>query len=173
MRLSKKWGLDTPEIKLSKAPLLNGEKGALALNVIRSLTMQYTAEDISQQCFGYMYFVKESLESALQSHLYYTLGYVMFNHKPVFYTAQDELKKKIKKSIVIGDALNLHAWLTTPNMEIIDLTFGTTFGIVNDKPSAIGCCSFQHYSTFNDKMMYHPQLVGDDYLRRIGAFIEF
>jgi hypothetical protein len=70
-------------------------------------------------------------------------------------------------------AINLHAWLTTPNMEIIDLTFATTYGIVNNVPSVIGRCSFQHYSAFNENMVYHPQLVGEDYLKQIGALVVF
>lgn len=58
-------------------------------------------------------------------------------------------------------------------MEIIDLTFSTTYGIVNNVPSVIGRCSFQHYSAFNENMVYHPQLVGEDYLKQIGALVVF
>ncbi|MDD1193724.1 hypothetical protein PT209_27510, partial [Klebsiella pneumoniae] len=70
-------------------------------------------------------------------------------------------------------AIDLHAWLTTPNLEIIDLTFATTYGIVNDIPSVIGRSSFQHYSEFNVNMVYHPQLIGDDYLKKIGAIVDY
>ncbi|RUT64493.1 hypothetical protein CKG00_15030 (plasmid) [Morganella morganii] len=31
----------------------------------------------------------------------------------------------------------------------------------------------KHYSTFNESMIYHPQLVGEDYLKQIGAFVDF
>lgn len=57
-------------------------------------------------------------------------------------------------------------------MEIIDLTFVTTYGIVNNKPDVIGRCAFQHYSAFDDNMVNHPQLIGDDYLKKIGALKE-
>lgn len=58
-------------------------------------------------------------------------------------------------------------------MEIIDLTFATTYGIVNNFLSVIGRCSFKHYYVVNENMIYHPQLVGEDYLKNIGVFIDF
>ncbi|MCS4269074.1 hypothetical protein [Serratia sp. BIGb0163] len=63
--------------------------------------------------------------------------------------------------------------LITPNMELIDITFSTTYGIVNDVPSVIGRFSFQHYSAFNEGMIYHPQLVGEDYWKKIGTLVGF
>ncbi len=44
---------------------------------------------------------------------------------------------------------------------------------MNDIPSVIGRSSFQHYSEFNDNMVYHPQLIGDDYLKKIGAIVDY
>ncbi|MGP2734239.1 hypothetical protein [Serratia bockelmannii] len=71
------------------------------------------------------------------------------------------------------ETINSHLWLMTPNMEIIDITFATTYGIVNDIPSVIGRCSFQHHSEFNENMVYHSQLVGEGYLKKSGAFVDF
>jgi len=69
--------------------------------------------------------------------------------------------------------ISLHAWLITPNMGVIDLTFFTIDGRVNNTPSVIGRCSFQHYSAFNENMIYCSQLVGEDCLEQIGAFVDF
>lgn len=172
VKRSKKWGLEVPKIKLNQTPFLTGDKGEAALNVIQSIASKHTPEEISQQCFGYMYCVQDALEDALQTPLYYTLGYVDYNKKPVFYTNEETLKSNLSNPMLGAGAINLHAWLTTPNMEIIDLTFATTYGIVNNVPSVIGRCAFQHYSAFNENMVYHPQLVGEDYLKQIGAFVD-
>lgn len=166
------WGLKFPDVEYSSESVLSGFRGADCLRVIQDISSQYTAEEISKQCFWYMLTIKDALQKALNTQLYYTLGYVQFNDKPVFYTPDNELKGKMLSSVEMGSALNLHAWLTTPNLEIIDLTFGTTYGIVNNNPDVIGRCAFQHYSAFDDNMVYHPQLIGDDYLRKIGALIE-
>lgn len=173
VKRSRKWKLDVPDITLSKTPLLTGEKSEAAIKVIQDIASKHTPEQVSQQCFGYMYFVQGSLEEVLQTPLYYTLGYVDYEKRPVFYTSEEELKSNLGNHMSGVGAINLHAWLTTPNMEIIDLTFATTYGIVNDVPSVIGRCSFQHYSAFNENMTYRPQLVGEDYLKRIGAFVDF
>ncbi|QQE95197.1 hypothetical protein JFB93_04330 [Providencia rettgeri] len=63
--------------------------------------------------------------------------------------------------------------MTTPNLEIIDLTFGTTLGVVTNNPNTYGLGYMQHYSKFDERMVYHPQLIGEDYLRRSGGLIEF
>lgn len=173
VKRSRKWKLEVPDISLSKTPFLTGDKAEVALKVIQSIASKYTPEEVSQQCFGYMYLVKDALEEALQTPLYYTLGYVDYEKRPVFYTSEKELKGKLGDPMSGVGAINLHAWLTTPNMEIIDLTFATTYGVVNNIPSVIGRCSFQHYSEFNENMNYHPQLVGEDYLKQIGAFVDF
>jgi len=70
-------------------------------------------------------------------------------------------------------AISLHAWLITPNMGVIDLAFSTTYGRVNNIPSVIGRCSFQHCSAFNESMIYCPQLFGEDCLEQICAFVNF
>ncbi|HEI8955485.1 TPA: hypothetical protein SLG95_003598 [Serratia liquefaciens] len=173
VKRSRKWNLEVPEIKLSKTPFLTGDKSEAALKVIQTIASKHTPEEVSQQCFGYMYVVQDVLEEALQTPLYYTLGYVDYEKRPVFYTSEGQLKNNLGNPMSGAGAINLHAWLTTPNMEIIDLTFATTYGIVNNVPSVIGRCSFQHYSTFNESMVYHPQLVGEDYLKQIGAFVDF
>ncbi|MEN4169454.1 hypothetical protein [Serratia marcescens] len=83
------------------------------------------------------------------------------------------MKSKLGNPMSGVGTINLHAWLTTPNMEIIDLKFATTYGIVNIIPSIIGRCSFQHHSEFNENMIYHPQLVDEDYLKQNGALVDF
>ncbi|MFP1785886.1 hypothetical protein ACLEDW_08110 [Lonsdalea quercina] len=173
VKRSKKWKLEVPSIKLSKKPFLTGDKSETALKIIQEYALKHTPEEVSQQCFGYMYSIQDALEEALQTPLYYTLGYVDYEKHPVFYTPEDKLKSNLLNQMSGVGAINLHAWLTTPNMEIIDLTFATTYGIVNNVPSVIGRCSFQHYSDFNENMIYHPQLVGEDYLKQIGAFVNF
>lgn len=67
--------------------------------------------------------------------------------------------------------LELHAWLTLPSREIIDLTLATTLGIVRDEPDLLGRFAFIHPDDLVDNQSYHPQLLGDAYLRRIGAMI--
>jgi len=63
-----------------------------------------------------------------------------YEKRAVFYTSEKGLKSKLGNPMSGVGTINLHVWLTTPNMEIIDLKFATTYGIVNNIPSIIGRC---------------------------------
>lgn len=65
--------------------------------------------------------------------------------------------------------LKIHAWLTLPTMEIIDLSFPTTYAIKANQPDIIGLSITKHPKDLNHGMEYIPVLVGDDYLWQIGA----
>lgn len=171
LETSKKWGLDTPKFTLSSQPLITQESTARFEEACQKILGSIPPETISQQCFMINNAIKDNLEEVFQSPLYFTLGYVEHHQKPVFYTPIGELKHLLKTGFT-GGAMNLHAWLTTPNYEIIDLTFSTTFGVVRNDPTLYGRIAFQHHSKFNDAMIHHPQLVGDDFLKQIGALID-
>ncbi|MEY0053806.1 hypothetical protein AB7280_19540 [Providencia rettgeri] len=120
-----------------------------------------------------MLYLQPYLEEVFRKPLHYTLGYIQYNHRPVFFTSNQGLKEKLVTPFTTYSSFNLHAWLTTPNLEIIDLTFGTTLGVVTNNPNTYGLGYMQHYSKFDERMVYHPQLIGEDYLRRSGGLIEF
>lgn len=84
VKRSRNWRLEVPSITLSKTPFLTGNKAEAALKITQSIASKHTPEEVSQHCFGYMYFVQDALEEALQTPLYYTLGYVDYERRPVF-----------------------------------------------------------------------------------------
>ncbi len=167
------WGLDTPPIKFSDMPLLTGECYSKVKDIVNQIASSHTHEEVCEQCFWYTSYVKDSLEEVLQSPLYYTLGYVMLNKKAIFFTHEKKLKKKINFPMSELGVLNLHAWLTTPNLEIIDLAFSSTQRDRTHTSSLVGRSDLQFYNSSNQIIEYHPQLVGEDFLKRITNFIEF
>ncbi|CAI1136300.1 Uncharacterised protein [Serratia plymuthica] len=60
--------------------------------IVSGIASKNTPEEVLQQYFGYMYFFQDALEEALQTPIYYTLGYVDYERRPVFYTSKDKLK---------------------------------------------------------------------------------
>ena len=112
--------------------------------------------------------LKAPLERALGVPLAFTLGYVEYNGRNVFYSDTRELKAMLHKGMS-SPALNLHAWLTLPSHEVIDMTFGTTYGVVTQTPSVIGRMCFLHPDDMTADMQYHPQVIGEDYLERVGG----
>lgn len=169
---TRSWGLDSPSFHESSIPYITDVSLKIINIEIQKILGQFYADQISQQCFNITMLLQSKLEELLKTELIYTLGYVNFIGKPVFYTDENELKQKISQKDNFPKQLNLHAWLTTPYYEIIDFTFGTTFGVVSNQPDCIGRSYLQHYSKFNNDMIYHPQLVGLDYMKKIGGIID-
>ncbi|MGI4479748.1 hypothetical protein ACR2XL_02605 [Klebsiella pneumoniae] len=99
VKRSKKWKLEVPNITLKNTPFLAGERATIALKVIQHYASMHSAEEVSQQCFGYMYGIQNTLEDALQTPLYYTLGYVEFEKRPVFYTEIPKLERNLDNQV--------------------------------------------------------------------------
>lgn len=81
VKRSRKWKLEVPGITLSKTSFLTGDKAEAALKVIQSIASKHTPEEVSQQCFGYMFFVQDALEEALQTPLCYIMKRDQFLYK--------------------------------------------------------------------------------------------
>ncbi|AIY40134.1 hypothetical protein LT85_0976 [Collimonas arenae] len=132
----------------------------------------FDAEKIAVQCFAFSGFVQDALEEVLDVPLTYTLGFVKLGNKPIFYTSMEGLKEMLDAGRPATATLNLHAWLTLPSDEIIDVTFGTTLGVLRNEPEMIGRIATIHPDDMVGEHSYHPQLLGDDFLRRIGVLVE-
>lgn len=168
---TKAWGLDAPSFKPSERRLLN-DKGVRKLNkLLQNSLGKMPPSQVSQQCFAMNFFMQEQLEALLGTDLTYTLGYVEFNQHNVFYTPEEQLEALLGTPASMRP-VNLHAWLTSPSYEIIDLTFGTTYGVVHNDPSCYGLIYAQHHSLFTKDFIHHPQVVGDDFLSAIGGILQ-
>lgn len=168
LKRSKSWGLAPSGFVRTGERFVSEDNLRVFQQVTAAHLSHYRAQDVSQQCFAITAMLKTPLEEALGVPLAFTLGYVEYNGRNVFYSGTSELKTMLKEGIR-SPALNLHAWLTLPSHEVIDMTFGTTYGVVNEMPSVIGRMCFLHPDDMTADMQYHPQLIGWDYLERIGA----
>lgn len=165
------WGVKAPGFAKSSQPVLDEQGLQVLTKEVQEQLGHLDAEAVSQQCFAVTLFLKDQLEERLGVPLTYTLGYVELEKKPVFFTPEEELKAMIGTPLH-ARPIQLHAWLTTPAYEIIDITLSTTYGIVNDAPECVGRVMAQHYSELTDGLVYHPQVIGDDFLGKIGAILE-
>lgn len=168
IRRTKKWNLTVPPFKSETRAYITPEIIEDFRGLVQKILGQYQPEDVSQKRFQITGMMRSHLEDLLKTPLTITLGYVDYNKTSMFYTPIEELKSLLNGGPYFG-FMSLHAWLTTPNYEIIDLTFGTTYSVINNDPEPFGALFCQHYSKFNEGMTYRPQLVGDAYLRKIGG----
>ncbi|MDA5492291.1 hypothetical protein PGS50_03360 [Yersinia intermedia] len=81
--------------------------------------------------------------------------------------------KELIKSGISKPQLNIHAWLTLPTCEILDFTLPTTYAVTNKTKEGYGEVLAGHADHLLKNVRYRPMLLGEDYLRRIGALLEF
>ena len=165
---TKLWGLACPDVSFNIQRYLTPAFIERIVKSAQRVTGHLRPSDIVGQCFAVHHFIKDAIEEDLGVPLLYTIGYVSFGSETAFYTDLPELKALLSRGQISGP-LRLHAWLTMPSHEILDLTFGTTFGAVHGIKEIIGNATFLHPSELKGTQRYRPQLVGTDYFHRIGA----
>lgn len=81
--------------------------------------------------------------------------------------------KGLIKNGISKTQLSIHAWLTLPTCEIMDFTIQTTSAVINKAKKGLGGVYAGHADHLLENVRYRPMLLGEDYLRRIGALLEF
>jgi hypothetical protein len=127
---------------------------------------------VATQRFGITAMVRTLLEAELKVPLAYTLGYIRQNGQRLCCTPIAGLEQMLRTGIAPGARVSLHAWLTLPSHEIIDVSFWALF-------PDLGCADeremrslFMHPDQMPGRS-YHPQWVGDGFVRRIGVLKEY
>ncbi|KQH83593.1 hypothetical protein [Vibrio fluvialis] len=170
--ITKSLGLETGSIILD-SPLLDQDTRSIIYSIIQQHLGQFSPEEVSQKCFWVTSLLKNELEKRLDMTFYYTLGYVLLEGKPVFYTDLDTLKSyMVKEDTDFNPAINLHAWLTAPSGEIIDAALFTTISVVKNQPEFMGGVIASTNESLTD-LSYHPQLIGQNYLKTCGFMVDF
>jgi hypothetical protein len=124
-------------------------------------------EQMVGQCMPLHLKARPILEEWLGCPVYYTLGWVDDGTpKGVYKFDEDFITAKLKDGHQ-NDTINLHAWLTLPSMEVIDLTLSTTFAILQGYPEEAGGVLVKKADEFTG-FAYKPMLVGEEFLIKSG-----
>ena len=174
--------LDFTETILSKKPTIYSQDGKILTeyvmkNLLSAIKNEFGLIDSNEllgNCFAVNYTFFDIIKKCLGCEIYYTIGWIQYDDKQVFYTQESELKRYAELGLagLSSLKLNLHAWLTLPTMEIIDTTFQTTLGKILNKPEMIGgIITGNPTELSNRKLQYHPQIIGAEYLRKVGVLM--
>lgn len=128
--------------------------------------------DVVTQCLSIHYRMVPVLEQWLEIPVLYTLGWIddgtdkgMFKFDNAFIA--DKLKNGHASS-----AVNIHAWLTLPSMEVIDMALVTSLAVLKGWSKGHGGVLAKHADEITG-MAYKPMLVGPDFLRKTGLLLEW
>ncbi|MCE4555452.1 hypothetical protein [Pelomonas cellulosilytica] len=133
------------------------------------------AEELVAQCLSIHHRLQPVIEDWLGVPVVYTIGRVdgsgdgLFKFDEAFVV---DLLKKASLKTPPPRSLGVHAWLTLPSMELLDLSLATSIAFAQKMPEGMGRVMAKYANDVTD-IAYKPMLLGDDWLRRIGVLIEF
>lgn len=166
------FGLSCPEVNYAEGTILTQEKMMRFPQTLEQYIGRPGVEEVVAQCLSIHYKLKEPLSEIFGAPCTFTIGYVETPSRLMFHQSEDALRGILQNGVE-GNTLNIHAWLTLPTMEIIDMSLPTSYAVINNEDEGIGGVIAQHPDELTGGMKYHPMLVGEDFLRQCGGLIEF
>ncbi|HHO9701221.1 hypothetical protein [Citrobacter braakii] len=124
-------------------------------------------EQMVGQCMPLHLKARPVLEEWLGCPVYFTLGWVDDGTPKGVHKFDDAM---IADKLANGhqdDTINIHAWLTLPTMEIIDLTLSTSFSILQGLKGGEGGVITKKADEITG-FAYKPMLVGEAFLSKTG-----
>ncbi|MBT2748597.1 MULTISPECIES: hypothetical protein [unclassified Lysobacter] len=166
------WGLQPPRFEPISFRYASGETIASTQRLLDYGLGGLREDVIAAQRFGLIAMVRGLLEAQLRVRVAYTLGYVCLDGYRLCHTPIEGLEQMLRTGIAPGSRINLHAWLTLPSHEIMDPTFWAVFPAhaLADERQARGL--FLHPDQMS-RRSYHPQWVGEGFVRKIGVLEEY
>ena len=171
IKRSHKFELTVPKIDFTEKGLLTEKVNSEIPHLLLEKIGKINPEKVFAQCFAFHHFTQNIFEEYFNVPITYTIGWVYEPPNSYFKKTEEQLFQMLKSGPE-SMQINLHAWLTLPSMEIIDLTLPTTVAVARGQVDSFGGAISGHPDQFTGGLKYHPMLVGDDFLRKIGVLID-
>lgn len=137
--------------------------------IARFSQMGWTTENLSQNC-GHAHAEIYHLLESFDERVYLTIGNVVINNQPWLKITPENLIKELEKG-KSKDHMNMHVWLTLPDMSIMDFTIRPNQDMNrNIKNSIEDSIIYLAPDELDKDHYYEPMLVGARYLQRIGVY---
>ncbi|MBF4426108.1 hypothetical protein, partial [Vibrio anguillarum] len=133
------------------------------VDTLREQLLEVVRGDISLiagQCFKVHYIMRPLVEKLLGINAYFTLGYIKLDGEYQHKMELSVLLDMLSKGLVMDPKMKLHAWITLPNMEIIDFTTFTSVAFAND--SSLEQIDIIYGLSGSRGVEYYPQLSGNE-----------
>lgn len=166
------WGLHRSRFDSTPARFASQDVIAMVRHELAHAIGDIRADMFVWQRFGITTAVRSLLESILRVPLVYTLGYVQHGNQKLFYTSSEELERMLLPGHAANTQIDLHAWLTLPSHEVIDITYWAAFPDLCSRSERESRVLFVHPGQLKGRS-YHPQLIGEEFVRKVGALKEY
>lgn len=141
-------------------------------HVVRAGLGELDYHDIVAQCLSIHRRLQPVLEEWLQCPVLYTIGWVDDNTSEGVFKFDDAFIEEKLHTGLTGRHLNIHAWLTLPSLEVIDVALVTSLVFAQNLRHGHGGVIAKPADEITG-MSYKPMLIGTEFLEKIGAMVEF
>lgn len=174
LQRTQRFGLSTPAFQRSTEKFITQDVLERFPYVVRDAFGELSFEEVVGQCVAIHHRVLPVIEEMLGCEVYFTLGWVDDRSERGMFRFDDAFieERLSNPRIVFGEALNLHAWLTLPSLEVIDISLVTSIVVINKMKDGHGGVLAGPADSFNG-FSYKPMLVGTDFLKKSGMLLEF
>lgn len=129
------------------------------------------------QCLKWCHYLRPHFEQALQRRVFLTVGQLWKGDRCIFRPTFEDLKCWVDRGIqpddlLKGDGLQLHAWLTIENGQIIEPTFLSTlatFAHESYKQFAGGIMLGRDPHMIDGHHRYFPMTIGDQIFEHVNS----
>ncbi len=170
---TREYGLKVPAVRLDPRPLLTTEMREQLPILMNEALGRMSIRDLVYQRVSLHHSLRASVSALIQADVYLTLGWVrlldeMGEDARLFEFDEEWIEHSLQRRGISSEATELHAWLTLPSMEIIDLSLLSSVAIINRTPARMGAVLIHRADDTTRGICYVPMLIGDDFLKRIG-----
>lgn len=138
---------------------------------IESALAHIKPEALFAQCLAISCLLEEPISRWLGCGTYLTIGWLDNGTENGLFKFDDAYIEKIAdENYAFGENECLHAWLTLPSLEIIDVTYHTTHILANKLSTTLGRIIATHADKYPEGLRYKPMIIGKGVLkgRQIG-----
>lgn len=139
--------------------------------VVRECLGELDVKEVVAQCISINYRLLPVIEQWLQCSVLYTIGWIDDGTDKGMFKFDDAFILDKLANGCPGGNVSIHAWLTLPSMEVIDISLATSMIVLSNSPLERGGVVAQHADLLKG-ITYKPMLVGMDFLKKAGLLIE-
>jgi hypothetical protein len=161
-------GLETPCFVFKHSRYLNKRVIKRLLAAVAKMSRRAPSETFLDQCLDFHYQVLPLVHKTLGTQPYFTIGSIYAPPDTLFEITENDIGNLLREGMR-ENTTDIHAWITLPSMEILDFTLMTTIGWDTPSRTGVGGVIAGHPAELQKWLVYHPMLVGIDFLTKIGA----
>lgn len=155
-------------IESASYPIVNAQNEMMLLESFNEHVYNKPFEEIHGQCVLHSWNLQDIVADILNCDVLLTLGYLLNELDKYFFTEEQQILQW--KEMPSNLRRDIHAWLTLPSLEIIDITLPAT--LVKMNKSALDYRTFMHYRPddhygLTGRIYHTPQFVDNDFLERV------